>query len=448
MTDLVLLGGGVTGLATAYLAALAGRSVTIIEKSNDLGGLLATFDTPGGDPLEYYYHHFFTHDVEILWLLRSLGLEKDLFFKETSMGFFSRGKIYNFSTPKDLLFFSPLSLLGKARFAATSLYLSKAKSWRQFESISALSWFYKYAGKEVTDTIWRPMLEIKFGSHASSVPLAWMIGRLQQRMASRKGTTEQLGYLLGSSRKLVEALKNALVKLGVIIITSEEVTSLLVTNDTAYGLRLKNGKEIKGEQIVSTIPTPHLIPLLPDNYSVFKEKLNQVKYFGAICGIVFSKKPLSPIYWLNISEKGFPFGGIIEQTNFIDAHRYGNQHIAYLSRYVELDNPLIKVPSVILAKEWRSFLTKIFPSFNLDDIIDIKFFRTTTAAPICDTNFSQIVPPVRTDIKNFSLVSMAHVYPDERSVNNSIRVAANLCSLLNIKHSVPEGRSLAGTIGF
>jgi len=44
---------------------------------------------------------------------------------------------------------------------------------------------------------------------------------------------------------------------------------------------------------------------------------------------------------------------------------------------------------------------------------------------------------------------MAHVYPDERSVNNSIRVAAEAVKTLGYDSSaVPLGRSLSGRIGF
>ena len=44
---------------------------------------------------------------------------------------------------------------------------------------------------------------------------------------------------------------------------------------------------------------------------------------------------------------------------------------------------------------------------------------------------------------------MAHVYPDERSVNNSIRVAAETVRVMGHDSSiVPKGRSLSGSIGF
>ncbi|MGC4058992.1 MAG: hypothetical protein QM743_12885 [Chitinophagaceae bacterium] len=44
---------------------------------------------------------------------------------------------------------------------------------------------------------------------------------------------------------------------------------------------------------------------------------------------------------------------------------------------------------------------------------------------------------------------MSHIYPDERSVNNSIRIAAEALNKMGIDATcVPYNRSLSGKIGF
>ena len=64
MAKVLVVGGGITGLSTAYIAARCGHQVTVLEASDEFGGLLRTF--PVGDSrLEHFYHHFFTHDAEI-----------------------------------------------------------------------------------------------------------------------------------------------------------------------------------------------------------------------------------------------------------------------------------------------------------------------------------------------------------------------------------------------
>src|SRR5690606_7284720 len=123
---------------------------------------------------------FFTHDAEIHWLVKELGIKDKLIYKKTSMGTFRNQKLYGFNGPMDLLNFTPINFWGKIRFGFTSLYLGKIAKWQNYENVSALDWFYENAGRSATDSLWKPMLDIKFGPYANKVPLAWMVGRLRQ----------------------------------------------------------------------------------------------------------------------------------------------------------------------------------------------------------------------------------------------------------------------------
>jgi len=445
--NLTILGGGITGLSAAYLAAKDGWDVTVLEGSAQLGGLIRTFQI-GGNRLEHYYHHFFTHDAELLWLLSELNLTDSLEFKETTMGVFRDNKIYDFNTPGDLLKFSPMSILDKVRFGLSSIYLGKFANWRNWEDISALAWFYKYAGKQATESLWKPMLEIKFGPYAKEVPLAWMIGRLKQRMNSRKGIRERLGYLNGSLQILLDALVSRLQEMGAKIILKAQVKELLIENNILYGVDTTSGK-FKNGLYLATLPVTHLAPLLKKDASDYASELVKIKYFGAICMILELDRPLSHIYWLNVADPGFPFGGIIEHTNFIPPDKYNGSHIVYLSRYFDNQtDPLSSASASEVKSQMLKPITQINSRFKHSWIKNLYFFRTNTSAIVCDLNFSQKVPNCVTPIKNLFLANMSHIYPDERSCNNSIRVAAQACKKMGIDSSVvPFNSSLAGKIG-
>src|SRR5690348_8334581 len=192
MKTLIVVGGGITGLAAAYLAARVGVRVTVLEASDAVGGLLTTFEV-GGNRLESFYHHAFTHDVELLWLLGELGIENRMQFRRGTMGVYRGGRTYPFNTPADLLRFTPMGLGDKMRFALSSLYLARMAQWRDYEGVPALDWFYRHAGRRATESQWEPLLRVKFGPYADKPPLAWMIGRLRQRATSLQGSQEQLG---------------------------------------------------------------------------------------------------------------------------------------------------------------------------------------------------------------------------------------------------------------
>lgn len=448
MNEIVIIGGGMIGLTSAYFAARSGYKVTLIEAKEKVGGLLSTFET-GGAPLECFYHHFFTHDREIQWFINELGLSEQLFFKETRMGIFRNKNIYNFTAPTDLFYFQPLKNIDKFRFALTSLFLSYFGNWQRYEKVSAYDWFYQWAGPQVTASIWKPMLDVKFGNSSQEIPLSWMIGRLSQRVKSRKGGVEKLGYLKGSLRILVEAIKDCLIKNNAEIICNDAVTRIVTVDEKVTELNLRSGRKIKGNRFLCTVAPMFLSPLLSDRWNSYKKALDKIEYLEVMIAVIILKKRLSDIYWLNVADKGFPFGGVIEHTNFISSSEYNGKHIVYLSRYFKKEDFLLNSSFENIAKEWIEYLLLIYPKCNREDIIDIKVFHEKAAAPLCKKSFSEQVPTVKSPIKDFYVVNMTHIYPDERSVNNSIRVAANACNSLGIDtKEVPRGVSLAGTVGF
>lgn len=428
--SLLIIGGGATGLTAAYIAAKRGERVTLIEASDKLGGLLSTFDV-GGTKLECFYHHFFTHDREINWLLKELNLASDIQFVETKMGMYRYGNIHSFGTVRDLLQFPKLSLLDKIRFGLSSLFLSKQKNWQKYENISALGWFYKWIGKHATNTIWYPMLKIKFGEYASDIPLAWMIGRMRQRLKSRSKGKEKLGYLKGSLQRLVNALEIQLRQAKVNIITNTPVIELLFESDRVIGVKTSQG-EFRADKVLVTIPTVYLAKLIPKNFSDYRMHLEKIEYFGAVCVVIVTEKPLSKIYWLNVGDPGFDFGGVIEQTNFVSPIEYQGLHVTYLSRYATWREPILFKSDSEIINLFKQQLQSIFPDLETKGIKDIQVFRTKTAATVCNKNFSYKIPAYRSPISNLYVANMAHVYPDERSVNNSIKVALNADAVLQI----------------
>lgn len=441
---LTIIGGGMTGLAAAYIAAKQGEKVTILEGSAQIGGLLNTFEI-GGSQLEHYYHHFFTQDAELHWLMQDLGIADKTFYKKTTMGVFREGKIYDFNSPFDLLKFKPVGFFDKIRFGLTSLYLGKIATWTENEGVSTLEWFYKWAGKRMTDALWKPMLDIKFGPYASKVPLAWMIGRLAQRLNSRKGGDERLAYIEGSWKTLLDRLVEKLTEMGVDIQTNEKVTEFVLEKNTLTGIKTSN-KTIEGGQFLLTIPSIYFKEI---KNSEQIDQNNQVEYFGAVCTILELKKSFSPIYWMNVADEGFPFGGVIEHTNFIPKEQYGGSHILYLSRYFAMSEPLANMSAEAIKALMIPPLKRINPAFSEDWITNVHVFKTNTAATVCDLHFSDKVHLCQTPLEHLFIANMAHIYPDERSTNNSIRVAAEACQKMGINADfIPYGASLSGKIGF
>jgi len=101
------------------------------------------------------------------------------------------------------------------------------------------------------------------------------------------------------------------------------------------------GEEMfQADKVISTIPTPILSGLVRSVDPGYADALNRIRYMNAMCTVLALAEPLSDIYWTNVADPEFDFGGVIEQTNFVPADRYDGMHLAYLSRYLLSDNPL------------------------------------------------------------------------------------------------------------
>src|SRR4051812_43569198 len=120
-----VIGAGVAGLVAAHELATEGRHCDVYERWPGLGGQAATLDVGEGLLLERYYHHLFTSDRDIAALYRELGLPDGIEWLPSSVAFFCQGRSHPFTTPLDLLRFSPLSMRSRMRMGLAVLRLQR-----------------------------------------------------------------------------------------------------------------------------------------------------------------------------------------------------------------------------------------------------------------------------------------------------------------------------------
>jgi len=121
MKKIAIIGGGFAGLAAAWrLSSKNQYEIIILEKADYLGGLASGFSI-GGTSLEKTYHHIFATDREIIALVKELGIEGQLVWKQSSMAMVADKKVYPFTTAWDLLNFRPLSFFNRLRAGLVAL---------------------------------------------------------------------------------------------------------------------------------------------------------------------------------------------------------------------------------------------------------------------------------------------------------------------------------------
>ena len=145
-----------------------------------------------------------------------LGLKDRLRWQSPVMGMFCEGRIWRFMSLMDLLWFRRLSFPAKLRFGFVMLFIQNFRNGKVFERVTAADWLRRYAGRELWDTIWGPMLRSKFGARAETISMAWVWNKMQLRGNSRNraGNKESLGHLAGGFGQIFEALTREIHRSG------------------------------------------------------------------------------------------------------------------------------------------------------------------------------------------------------------------------------------------
>src|SRR5205807_2134059 len=94
------------------------------------------YDEVKGRPL-----YVVREDRHIAELYRELGMEDEIEWRESSVGIYSGGRTYPFTTPLDLLRFRPLSIRARLRMGLVTLLIQRRyRAAEPFEHVSARDW--------------------------------------------------------------------------------------------------------------------------------------------------------------------------------------------------------------------------------------------------------------------------------------------------------------------
>ena len=425
-----IIGAGYSGLTIAKELIEKGQDVTIFEKQPYVGGMVDTieiFDTR----LEKYYRHIFKSDKEAIQLIKDMGLEKELIWPATKMGYLTNKRPYLFGTPISLLKFKPLNFIQKLRFGFNVIHIKLINDYKKLEKVTAEKWLKDRIGDKVYSQVWEPLLISKFGEKKDKISMAWLWGKIKLRSTSTTPEGEQLGYIKGSYQKLTDNLYKFLIDENVKIKLKTEISNIEKENGKYIIEYNSNGKKEKEEFdiIVSTIDYRSFEKLF-NKYmnSEEKNKIEKVNYTSARTMMIVANKSFSPFYWLNIGDNDIPFGGIIEHTNFIDKSNYNNNHILYISNYMTEDNKLYNLSKEELLKEYMKSLTKINKEFTMKNIKDYYVFDEKYAQPIIECNYSEYIMDDKLQNEKIYLCTMPQIYPEDRGMNYAIKSGISIAN--------------------
>ena len=417
-----IIGAGYGGMAAAYDLRKAGHNITIFEAADTVGGLASGFKEPHWDwSVEKFYHHWFASDEHMLGLIDELGLSDGVLFPRPYTVMLHKGKWYPFDSIPQALLYPGLGFgVNKIRFGLVGLYLRLTKNWKPLEKVTVEEWIRKWAGKEVYEKMWQPMLIGKFGPFYKDVNMAWFWARIHAR-------TTNLGTFKGGFQAFADRFAEILREMGVEIRLGARVESIKREQD---GLRV--GSEKFDKVLVTTSPglMAKLCPELPESYL---KGLLELKSMGAVVMVLALKHPVSEegYYWFNMPKgQGFPFLAMVEHTNYVSPENFGGDHILYAGDYMEAGHEYFSLSEDELLERFVPAFKRINPKFDKSWIKKFWVFKTDYGQPVPLVNHSKNIPAIETPVEGLYFASMSQVYPWDRGTNFAVEIGRKAAKLM------------------
>lgn len=391
---IAIIGGGFTGLTAAYELTKKGHKVTIFEKEKTLGGLAHGFRQPNWRwHLESAYHHLFTNDNAILGLIHELGLADKLLITRPVTATLDNGVSYPLDSPIHLLRFPGIPLSDRIRTGILLAFLKVNPFWRPFEWLTAKNLFIALGGRSAWKTLWEPLMIGKFGKYADSVAASWIWARIKKR-------TPKLYYIKGGFHTLISALEKAIKERGG---TIKKNCTYTASSHEAF------------DRTLLTIPTPSTIP-----------------HLHAQVLILETKEPiLKNTYWLNITDRTFPFLAVVAHTNMIDKKYYGGHHLTYFGNYLPDGHPYLSMTKKQLLKIFLPYIKRLNPSFHKSYVIGHTSFLGLFAQPVHELHYSRRAPKLETSIPGLYIANMDSIYPWDRGTNYAVDLGIKAAKMIH-----------------
>ncbi|MFD4675661.1 NAD(P)/FAD-dependent oxidoreductase [Lentzea sp. NPDC058450] len=426
----VVIGGGICGLATAHRLAREGLAVTLLEASDQLGGL-GTFFESRGRSVERFYHCVMPTDAALLALLDEVGLRESVGWKPTSMGMIVGGEHRSFNSALDLLRFRPLSFVNRIRFGVVSLLLRRLGQGKDLDRLRTEDWLRGLYGDKIWDLLLAPMFGAKFGSAFGDVPALYVWQRL-----GRESNESVRGYPAGGYQSVIDALRASIEAHGGEVRVNAPV-GRLEADEHRVVVTLADGETIEADHAVSTVPLPALRAIADVGLAPALPEV-QLPYQGVVNTLFFLRKPLSGHYWAPVIRSGTDFDGVIEMTPLTGSERYGDRHLVYVMHYTGRDSALYREDSDSIARRWTEQLLSVHKGLTAADVDEVRVFKAPFVEPVYPLGYLEKRPAVEVAGTRLLLATTAHVYPNVTSWNSSVELSNSVTdTLLRIARSTP-----------
>lgn len=329
---IVILGGGLAGLAAAYELSRSLVKVTVIEKWPEVGGLARTIKV-GEFRFDTGPHRWYTkNDTVNDWMLKLLGNEVIKVPRLTRIYFDKNFFFYPIKLKNALFGIGVLN----AFLALFDYFAARIKARIFHPALKTMEDGYvNQFGKKLYEIFFKRYSEKLWGVDCHQISVDWVGQRTRglsiltvvkdALIKSRNvvSLVDEFSYPKKGVGRLAEKLKEGVEKNGGNVILSGEVNKILTKKGQVKGIQYqKNNKTytLECDECISSIPITDLILRLdtkPDSKTLKSTK--KLKYRDEVQVVLFIKRThITEDTWVYIHPKEISFMRFMEMDNWSD----------------------------------------------------------------------------------------------------------------------------------
>lgn len=330
MKKISIIGGGITGLTSAYRLARAGHEVEVFEKSEELGGLGGSLRR-GEFIFDYGPHEFCTENPLLVASLKDI-LKDDLLIREKSAAQYFEGKYVDYPLPpQEILSQLSPQLVARVGFEVFTQRLKsivwtvKDHSFESWVSNRFGSTLYNIYFKPFTQKVWGVDPEnldprtassrISFNSIFDYLikAIAYFFGNRNDFESIHSPLKKSFYYSRGGIGILSEKLAQRCRELGVKFKTGYTLEKIEYSENRVNTLKFTNGEQVKNfDYAISTIPLTHMLTCFGKNNSSMPIKFRSMVFVF----LEIPQKILSEYSWIYFPDKEVCFQRITDFAHF------------------------------------------------------------------------------------------------------------------------------------
>ncbi len=419
--QVIVLGGGLAGLAAAYELTRNDYSVTVIEEQDDVGGLARTFEK-NGFHFDTGPHRWYTKsDMVNNWMLDFMGDEIIKIPRLTRI-YFDKKFFYYPIRFKNVI--TGMGLIKATQAVLDYLWVRLLARIRKLEAVTLEDGYVDKFGNTLYETFFRRYSEKLWGVSCKKISADWIGQRtrgfnigtiLKETLFRSKGVVsfiDEFSYPKKGIGRIAQKLAQKIEEQKGTILLNARVTKVLHKDNRVTDITfVQNGKTrvIAADFVVSTIPLSDAVfSLAPKAPKEIEDIAQRLTYRDEVQVTLFiNKQHITPDTWIYVHPKEISFMRVMEMTNWnINLSPKGQTSMIFEIACNEGDATWHKKDAELINMVTKEFITE-FQLVNEKDIIGGYVHRMPKEYPVYHVGYKEDVAIIKQYLQKFENFQIA-----------------------------------------